>query len=103
MLVFQMQRGQDFDYYIDAYNESTSSWLRWINCARHIKEQNVSFQACRGKAFFLTSRDIAPGEELLIYYGHSYAQSMGINTKHYREMSINVEMYKQIACWNIQE
>ena len=97
-----MRRGLEFDYYIDAYNETTSSWLRWVNCARHIKEQNVQFQACRGKAFYITTKDIYPGQELLLYYGRNAAQNFDINTDHYRDMKVDIDLYKKYACWAIK-
>jgi len=97
-----MRRGPYFDFYIDGYNEMTSTWLRWINCARHFKEQNVSFQACRGKAFYITSKDIYPGQELLIYYGHNYAKTLHIDTNRYKDRSVNVDWYKKYACWAIE-
>ena len=34
---------------------------------------------CLGKVFYITKRPIYPGEELLVYYGKSYAEVLGIN------------------------
>ena len=35
---------------------------------------------CKGRIFLATMRDIHPGEELMFYYGDSYAKSLGIDT-----------------------
>ena len=58
----------------------TSSWARFINCARFPEEENVMVLECKGRIFLATMRDIHPGEELMSYYGDSYAQSLGIDT-----------------------
>ena len=97
-----MWRDGESDYYIDAYNESTSSWLRWVNCARHIKEQNVNMYECMGKVFYVNNRDLYPGQELLVYYGDEYAEDqLDINTKMYKNADVDIAAYKRYACWNL--
>ena len=56
-----------------------SSWVRFINCARFPEEENVMIRECKGRIFLATARDIPPGEELMCYYGHSYAENLGID------------------------
>ena len=38
---------------------------------------------CRSKAYYVASRDIHPGEELLVYYGDGYAKSLNIDVDNY--------------------
>lgn len=76
------RNGIDY-FYIDAYNERTSNWLRWINCSRFSREENVVMFACRGKVYYVTSKDIYPGDELLVYYGDAYAKDLEIDVDHY--------------------
>jgi len=65
-------------YYIDAKNEEHANWLRFINCARNEKEQNLlSFQS-RGKIYCYTIKDILPGKELLVWYGEQYVKLLGL-------------------------
>lgn len=75
---WSVHRGGEDSYFIDARNIATSSSLRWINCARNLNEQNVFVYECRGKIYYMTGRDIAPSQELLVYYGDDYAKMLGI-------------------------
>ena len=59
---------------------NTSTWLRYINCARFPSELNVGVASCRGRVYYITLRDIAPEEELLCFYGHLDAAALLINT-----------------------
>ena len=38
---------------------------------------------CRGKVFYMTTRDVFPGEELLVYYGDKYAEYLGLDLEDY--------------------
>ncbi|XP_046890470.1 histone-lysine N-methyltransferase PRDM9-like isoform X2 [Hypomesus transpacificus] len=65
--------------YIDAKTETHSNWMRYVNCARNEGEQNlVAFQH-RGAILYRCCRPLAPGEELLVWYGEEYARDMGIS------------------------
>ena len=91
------------DYLIDAVNEETSSWLRWINCARHAKEENIEFFACMGKGFYMTTTDLYPGQELLVYYGDNYAENeLDIDVDNFHNMDVDINLYKRYACWDIK-
>ena len=67
---FQVPRSEEVDFYIDAYNLKTSNWSRWVNCARTSETENVEWFYCAGRVYYLTTKDIFPGQELLMYYGH---------------------------------
>ena len=90
-----MWRHGKLDYYTDAYSEETSSWLRWLNCSRHSKEENVDILDCFGKSFYITTKDIYPGQELLIYYGVKYAEKMGIDVPNYHNMGVDIRLLEQ--------
>lgn len=52
--------------------------MRYVNCARSESEQNlVAFQH-RGQIYYRSFKDIAPGTELLVWYGHDYGKELGI-------------------------
>lgn len=68
-------------HFIDAYNVDTSNWTRWVNCARSDDEESVEWMYCAGKVFYMTRKDVYPGQELLMYYGDPYAQTLGITYK----------------------
>ena len=67
----------------DAADIETSNWLRWINCSRYKHEENVQAFKCYGKVYFQTVKNIVPEQELMVYYGDSYAQALGIDTSQF--------------------
>ena len=72
-------------YLIDAERLETSNWLRWLNCPRTRREENVRSVQCNGKMFFVTTKWVIPGQELLVYYGDWYAKNMlGIDTEQFK-------------------
>ncbi|PIK44738.1 Prdm9 [Apostichopus japonicus] len=65
-------------HYIDAKNETKSNWMRFVNCARDDREQNlVAFQYL-GQIYYRSYKPIPCGTELLVYYGKDYARDLGI-------------------------
>ena len=78
----QTWRHNTAEVHIEAENIRTSNWLRWMNCSRSFIEENVEMMECAGRIYFITKRDIHPGEELMYYYGHGYAiNRLGITYK----------------------
>ncbi|XP_074029564.1 uncharacterized protein [Leptinotarsa decemlineata] len=70
---------------IDASNERYSNYLRYVNCARNAEEQNLVAFQYDGKLYYRTSRNINKGEELLVFYGRTFAKKLGIDQKKYFE------------------
>lgn len=54
------------------------SWMSYVNCARHKSEQNLVVVQQNDEIFYEVSRDIHNGCELLVWYGETYLQFMGI-------------------------
>ena len=81
---------------MDAINARTSNWLRFGNCARHISEQNMEPMFCYGKVYYITSRDISPGTELLTYYGDGYAEYLGINVTAYNDLNVHLNFTRSV-------
>ena len=68
-------------YYLDGSNEETSSWMRFIACARNNSEQNLyAFQYC-GNIYYRAFKEIPPGTELLVWYDDIYPQNLGVPLK----------------------
>ena len=67
------------DHYIDAQDETLSSWPRYVNCARYETEQNVAAYQYLGNIYYRSYKLIKAGSELLVWYGEDYAQELGIN------------------------
>ncbi|CAG9841018.1 unnamed protein product [Diabrotica balteata] len=70
---------------VDASDEKSSNYLRYVNCARNVSEQNLIGFQYQGQLYYRTSKIISKGEELLVYYGPSYAKQLGIDPKKYFE------------------
>ncbi|XP_069044401.1 histone-lysine N-methyltransferase PRDM9 isoform X2 [Lepisosteus oculatus] len=71
-------QGKNDHIYIDAKKETHSNWMRYVNCARNEEEQNlVAFQH-RGHILYRCCQPIAPGSELLVWYGEEYGRELGI-------------------------
>uniref|UniRef100_A0A6P7FMZ7 Zinc finger Y-chromosomal protein-like n=1 Tax=Diabrotica virgifera virgifera TaxID=50390 RepID=A0A6P7FMZ7_DIAVI len=70
---------------VDASDEKISNYLRYVNCARNVYEQNVIAFQYQGQLYYRTSKMISKGEELLVYYGPTYARELGIDPKKYFE------------------
>uniref|UniRef100_A0A6P7FK43 Histone-lysine N-methyltransferase PRDM9-like n=1 Tax=Diabrotica virgifera virgifera TaxID=50390 RepID=A0A6P7FK43_DIAVI len=68
---------------VDASDEKTSNYLRYINCARNVSEQNLIAFQYQGQLYYRTSKMISKGEELLVYYGSRYANQLGIDPEKY--------------------
>lgn len=41
--------------------------------------------------YYVSTADLYPGQELLIYYGDGYAQGLDIDTENYDNMDISLE------------
>ena len=78
---------EEVSYYIDGISLETSNWLRYINCPRNPAEENVSVHYCYGKVYYRTKNAIIPGQELMIYYGNEYAQTLGIDPQPFVSVS----------------
>lgn len=57
---------------------STNQWMIYVNCARFAQEQNMIAVQLEGDIFYEVCKDIAQGQELLVWYGDSYLQFLGI-------------------------
>ena len=53
--------------------------MRFVNCSRCEDEQNLVAYQFRGKIYYRTYKPINPGQELLVWYGESYAKDLGIS------------------------
>ena len=62
-------RSNEVEFVLDGKYKKYSSFVRYVNAANYIHQQNCKFVQ-RGKRIFLVARcDILPGSELLAWYG----------------------------------
>ena len=62
-------------------------WMAKINCPNKIKEQNLIAFQLAGQIYYRVKEDILNGEELLVWYGKTYAEKMGINMETVEQFS----------------
>ncbi|XP_015224959.1 PREDICTED: PR domain zinc finger protein 1-like isoform X1 [Cyprinodon variegatus] len=59
---------------LDSLNEEQSNWMRYVNPARSVEEQNLVACQTGLNIFFYTIKPLQPGQELLVSYSHEFAQ-----------------------------
>jgi len=64
--------------FLDSSDENSSSWMRFIQCARHFDEQNLFVFQYYGSIYYRAFKDILVGKELLVWYDEKYPQYFGI-------------------------
>jgi uncharacterized Zn-finger protein len=67
--------------YVDGRDDSEGNWMRYVNCSRSVKEQNIAAFQFKGAIFYQVIQKILPGTELLVYYGDPYAHTLNINLR----------------------
>lgn len=66
-------------HWVDAVDETTSNWVRFVNCARNQGEENLRAFQYKGRLYYRTVRDVPAHTELLVWYGDSYGEELGID------------------------
>ena len=103
MLDVSLQVKDDFGkliHLIDGSDASQSNWLRYVNCARTVEEQNIRPVQYENSIYYMATRDISPKEELLTYYGQSYAKKLGLeiqNKDKSRKCNVKYKLTHQIV------
>uniref|UniRef100_A0A3Q3WR68 SET domain-containing protein n=1 Tax=Mola mola TaxID=94237 RepID=A0A3Q3WR68_MOLML len=82
--------------FIDGYDVHRSNWMRYVNPARSLAEQNLV--ACQNSRdiYFYTIRPVEPNQELLVWYSQEFAQRLcGQPEERDKEEKIDVEMLER--------
>ncbi|XP_018022097.1 uncharacterized protein LOC108678240 isoform X2 [Hyalella azteca] len=66
----------ELDHYIDGQNTSRSNWMRFVNPAMSAHTQNLVACQHDGEIFFITTRTIQAGTELLVWYCKEFSQRL---------------------------
>ncbi|XP_053316981.1 PR domain zinc finger protein 1 [Spea bombifrons] len=66
----------EFHHFIDGYNEDKSNWMRYVNPAHSLQEQNLA--ACQNgmNIYFYTIKAIPANHELLVWYCRDLADRL---------------------------
>ena len=65
-------------YLIDSRDALQSNWLRYVNCSSGAAEQNIRAVQYDGNIYFMATKEIEIGMELLTFLGRKFAKKMGI-------------------------
>nr|XP_005997942.1 PREDICTED: PR domain zinc finger protein 1 isoform X2 [Latimeria chalumnae] len=65
-----------FHHFIDGFNEEKSNWMRYVNPAHSVQEQNLA--ACQNgmNIYFYTIKPIPANQELLVWYCREFADRL---------------------------
>jgi hypothetical protein len=66
-----------FKFYVDAFYKNNSNWVRYINCARTITEENMYPHQYNDEVYYVAYECIKSGTELFIWYGDDYGSDLG--------------------------
>ncbi|VDD94794.1 unnamed protein product [Enterobius vermicularis] len=64
--------------YVDGSNRYYANWMRFINSSRFESEQNLIAFQYNGSVYYRVFRPINEGDELLVWYGKKYGESLGV-------------------------
>ncbi|XP_022781738.1 putative histone-lysine N-methyltransferase PRDM6 [Stylophora pistillata] len=83
-------------FFLDGSDTDTSSWMRFIRCARHKEEQNMFAFQHNKSIFYRAFREIPSGTELLVWYDDKYyLQHMGIPVSNWdKDISQHFPVFK---------
>ncbi|KAL0962462.1 hypothetical protein UPYG_G00340310 [Umbra pygmaea] len=72
----EIYNGGQLHHFIDGYDVQRSNWMRYVNPARSLSEQNLV--ACQNgrDIYFYTIRPVEPKQEMLVWYSHEFAQRL---------------------------
>ncbi|XP_047139748.1 putative histone-lysine N-methyltransferase PRDM6 isoform X1 [Hydra vulgaris] len=74
--MWEIYHDGEVSHFLDGNNENT--WMAFVRCARHKKEQNLVVFQYHGCIYYRTTKDIGPRGELLVWYDNKYTQILGI-------------------------
>ena len=81
MFFFSPQVRDDYGklrHLIDGRDALHSNWLRYVNCSAGVNEQNIRAVQYDGNVYFMATKKIEIGDELLTFYGKKFARKLGI-------------------------
>ena len=78
LFYFKIMKEGRVVYYVNGKHEQYGNWLRYINCSRTEKEQNLVAFQYHSQIYYRAYKDIKGGDELLVWYGDEYARDLGI-------------------------
>lgn len=74
--MLQIYEDREFHHFVDGLDETRSNWMRYVNPAHSVAEQNLA--ACQNgmEIYFYTVKPVPAGAELLVWYCHDFARRL---------------------------
>uniref|UniRef100_A0A803TP42 SET domain-containing protein n=1 Tax=Anolis carolinensis TaxID=28377 RepID=A0A803TP42_ANOCA len=66
-------------FFIDASDDSRSSWMKYVACASTEDEQNLTVFQYRGYIYYRVCQTISADTELLVWIGEEYGRTLGLH------------------------
>lgn len=63
---------------IDGRDAFQSNWLRCVNSSSSVSEQNIRVVQYDGNIYYMATKQIEIGQELLAFHGEKFARILGI-------------------------
>ncbi|KAI1901752.1 hypothetical protein AGOR_G00037630 [Albula goreensis] len=72
----EIYSGGQLHHFVDGYDVHRSNWMRYVNPARSLSDQNLV--ACQNGSdiFFYTIRPVEPQQELLVWYSAEFSERL---------------------------
>ncbi|XP_072499052.1 PR domain zinc finger protein 1 isoform X1 [Notamacropus eugenii] len=73
---WRIYSNEELHHFIDGFNEEKSNWMRYVNPAHSVQEQNLA--ACQNgmNIYFYTIKPIPANQELLVWYCRDFAERL---------------------------
>jgi len=81
MYMWDVSEGGKFSHIVDGRDEQHSNWMRFVNCARDDKEQNLVAMQFRGEIYYKACVPVEAGSELLVWYQESCSETMDSSSR----------------------
>lgn len=65
---------------VDGRDAFQSNWLRYVNCSKSVGDQNIRAVQYDGNIYYMATKQIEIGDELLTFYGEKFARILGMKT-----------------------
>ncbi|XP_072175541.1 uncharacterized protein [Diadema setosum] len=76
-LMWEIFKDGKLSHFVDG-KQGAYNWMSLVKCARYAQEQNLIAVQVDDSIYYEACKDIPRGTELLVWYGDSYLQFMGI-------------------------
>ena len=73
---------------VDGSDEQNSNWMKFVNCARDSKEQNLVAVQFRGEIYYKTCIPVEAGSELLVWFDDSVSFGSSAQTDQLGKLSV---------------